>query len=321
MRYNVMGLQSVIRLGFSLNLILWGNQAIAVTPQQTDSTDEIVNGLLSSFALPFDELLKAKHESEWVNLLDGFSGSIGLDIPLKKSKPAKHYVQGVASQGENNRYSVTMPVFIRYVPLSYWFINFNTLLYLDKNLQAPWNPDFTYSFGYDDWHPYTLSLTYENYGGNRFHPDRALGEEHTHYLEGTYRLGWKFPLAQVIAEPLLIETEKTVNCQLSFNLTPRYIEATEGKRLNHKKSVVLGCRYPIIQEWALNLNLFWYPEPEQQQPWDPDYTYSLTFPQKLLGDFTLQYSNYAGSRYPWREQQDAAGFEDGSFSLSWSLAW
>ncbi|AUI68638.1 hypothetical protein [Beggiatoa leptomitoformis] len=279
--------------------------------------DAVVDGILSSFSLPFEDLFKKKHESEWLNLWDEFSGNIGIDIPLRKTKP----YNGLNSQGQQGRYSVTFPISLRYNPLSYWFANVNALLYLDKKLQAPWDSDFTYRFGYDDWHPYTLSLVYANYDGNRFHPNRALGERHTRFLEGTYRLGWKFPLTQMLAEPLLIDPNKTINCQMGFNLTPRYVDFVTESRLPHKQTVTMGCHYPIIEDWLFNFTLFWYPQADQQQPWDPDYTYNLTFSSSLPGNLALQYSNYSGNRYPWRDQRDAADVKDGSIGLSWSLAW
>ncbi len=33
---------------------------------------------------------------------------------------------------------------------------------------AAWDPDFTYGFGYFDWHPRTFSLQHNNYAGNRY---------------------------------------------------------------------------------------------------------------------------------------------------------
>jgi hypothetical protein len=46
--------------------------------------------------------------------------------------------------------------------------------YLDADIQATRDPDFSSSVGYDDWHPYTLSQVYANYKDNRLcHPKQA----------------------------------------------------------------------------------------------------------------------------------------------------
>jgi len=46
--------------------------------------------------------------------------------------------------------------------------------YLDADLQATRDPDFSSSVGYDDWHPYTLSQVYANYKDYRLcHPKQA----------------------------------------------------------------------------------------------------------------------------------------------------
>ncbi len=43
---------------------------------------EIIDGLASSFAVPWRDLFKGKHDSEWRNLLDGFTGELVIDGPL-----------------------------------------------------------------------------------------------------------------------------------------------------------------------------------------------------------------------------------------------
>src|SRR5437868_11383950 len=45
--------------------------------------DQILDGLRGSFALPWNELMQKEDDSEWRNLLTGFSGSLAFSYPLK----------------------------------------------------------------------------------------------------------------------------------------------------------------------------------------------------------------------------------------------
>src|SRR5262245_25017123 len=157
------------RLLLLLVLCLWlcpGRGESENLPRKT-LLDEITDGLSSSFSLPWHDLLKKEHPSEWRNLLNGVSLGIALDVPLRTGTANQN---GSGAQGERSGHSPTVRASLRYNPLSYWFGSATFYAYLDPDSQASWEPDFSYSFGYDDWHPYTLSLVYSNYGGNRLHP-------------------------------------------------------------------------------------------------------------------------------------------------------
>jgi hypothetical protein len=136
---------------------------------EEESSRDILDGLLSSFFLPLQDLFIKKHASEWCNLLRGVMVGPAFDYPLKST--SRQTGAGAEGHGERGADGATVSVSPKYHPLSYWLFSTTLCKYLDENQQASWNPDFTYSFGYDDWHPYILSLVYANYGGNRVRPD------------------------------------------------------------------------------------------------------------------------------------------------------
>ena len=141
----------------------------ATPAAKNESSHEIMKGVLSSFSLPLGDLLKKEHPSEWKNLFEGFSGGFGFNCPLKENPPGDTPGSGPHGEPATN---MTVTASIKYNPLSYWYVNTTFYKYLRSDYQASWDPDFSYGFGYDDWHPYTLSLTYANYGGNRLNPDK-----------------------------------------------------------------------------------------------------------------------------------------------------
>ncbi|MCH9672317.1 MAG: hypothetical protein K0U93_12790, partial [Gammaproteobacteria bacterium] len=147
---------------------------------------EISEGLASSFHTPIEDLFKQTHPTQTESLLNGLSVNFGVDVPLNLDVASTP--PGNGSQGSRSGSTPTAKATIKYNPLSYWYFSATFSRYFDEELQAPWNGDFSYSFGYDDWHPYTLSLVYSNFGGNRLNPDRSKGERFTTFEEGSFNL-------------------------------------------------------------------------------------------------------------------------------------
>jgi len=287
-------------------------------PAQEDTAEEIMKAVLSSFSLPLRDLLEKESPSEAENLFSGFSGNITFSLPLRKELPADR--QGTDTQGEKGR-NMSLNASLRYNPLSYWFIESTFFKYWESEYQAPWDPDFTYSFGYDDWHPYTLSLVYSNYGGNRLHPDKEKGEHFTRFEEGTFSLGWKYTLPRWMEELFIVHSSGGIRGSVNWNLTPRYPDAS-GSAEEWKQSFSLSMKYTIYECWYFDVNVFWYPQSGQQQPWDPDYTYGFGFFDWHPGSFSLQYNNYSGNRFDSGDRAENTGkFRDGAITASWSWAW
>ncbi len=282
--------------------------------------EEIRAGLASSFALPFDDLLVKRHDSEWRNLVDGLSVGVSFNYPLNND-----FIAAAVDDDrrvERTTSSPTLNLDLRYRPLGAWFVGGTIYHYLDSGEQQSWNPDFSYSFGYDDWRPYTLSLVYANYGGNRFNPDRNEGERVTRFAQGTWSLGWKFPVPRPLAEPMLVDRTAEIDCQTAANLTPSYYDDASDDNRNWKRTLSLACNYPILAGLSLRWRAFYYTDGDTQQPWDPDFTYGFGYAPAWARGFSVQYDNYSGNRFPWRDRAENTGrFVDGTLSLGWSWQW
>jgi len=270
--------------------------------------EQILRGLESSFATPWEDLYVRRHDSELRELLTGLTVAPALNVPLSRAGA------GGRTVGELEPSSPTAQLSLRYQPLGYWFAHVTLYGYLEPRSRAPWNPDFTYSFGYDDWHPYTLSLVYSNYSNNRFDPRR--GDPITRLARGTVTGAWKVPVPRGLARLFLVDERLSINCRVGANLTPRH-EREDGTVGRWKQSTLIGCRYPFTERLFVDVTAFAYRR--GQQPWDPDYTYSFGWSDWRPGRFSIQYSNYSGNRFPWRSRGRNTGrFRDGSISLSWS---
>jgi len=282
---------------------------------EEESEPVIWTAIKSSFALPFDELLKKKHPSEWRNLISGFSGGLSVGFPLTKSNT----LTGEGREGDLSTNNISYSASLKYKPLGNWFISAAVIEYKTKELQKPWNPDFVYTFGYSDWRPYTVSLVYANYGGNRLNPNRKENEKATIFKQGAWLLGWKFPVPAKYSKYITFSESGRVGCNIGLSIVPEYFDAKASEYKKWKKTLSLGCKYTIFGPWYVNFTAFHYINKSQQQPWNPDYTYGFGYFDWQPGTITVQYNNYSGNRWRGRDAANGTGvFKSGGISISWS---
>lgn len=277
--------------------------------EDMDDIDAIWKGVSSSFAFPYES---------WENrtFLDGLSGNVGYHHPLKETESAN--IPAGSTQGPSNT-NTTATLSLKYTIAGAWFVSGSFYYYFDEDQQQAWNPDFTYVFGYSDWRPYTLSLVYSNYGGNRFNPEE--GVKHTEFKQGTWALGWKFPITSPFVDWLSFTEDGAIGCQIDYNYTPEYFDLASITYKKHHQTVSLGCKYSIYGNWYVNGTAFYYFDYDQQQPWNPDFTYGFGYFDWRPGTITLQYNNYSGNRWNSAKRGEGTGrFIDGAITIAYSFA-
>ncbi|MFT5788638.1 MAG: hypothetical protein ACI8SJ_000745 [Shewanella sp.] len=276
-------------------------------PAATEA-DLIWNGATSSFMLPFETWNSA---TPWYKR---WSASVNIGYPLIDT-PGTIPVN--ATTGPSNQ-NLTASLSLKYSIIGHWFISATAYHYFDKELQQAWNPDFTYVFGYSDWHPYTFSLLYSNYGGNRFSPEP--GGKHTEFSQGTWALGWKFPVTKPFVDWFSFTDEGAIGCQFDYNYTPEYFDLASIEYKTSHQTISLGCKYSIVGNWYANASAFYYLDSSQKQPWNPDFTYGFGYFDWRPGTITIQYNNYSGNRWNSADRgPDTGRFKDGSLSISYSF--
>ena len=291
---------------------VFDKQSFELSPEDES---EIMRAIKSSFALPFEEWMQKKHDSEWRNLIAGFSGGFSMGYPLTRTESQ----QGSGRQGNLNVNNITYSASLKYKPLGNWFISAAATKYKYAELQRSWNPDFVYTFGYSDWRPYTLSLVYANYGGNRFNPNRSAGEKATIFKQGAWTLGWKFPIEKKYSKYLTFSEKGSIGCNTGYTVVPEYFDAATNGLRKWKRTLSFGCKFTIVGAWYVNFTAFHYLDKSQQQPWNPDYTYGFGYFDWRPGTVTIQYNNYSGNRWPGREPANGTGeFKNGGLSVAWS---
>ncbi len=294
--------------------------AVETTKQaaEDEGWSNVWKNMKTSFALPVEDFAKKK------SALEGLSGNVTFWLPLPVlANPAQAQQGQAVGGGTQGPPPADMLVFasLYYFPVGYWFVNVSLFQYINRAQSLPWQPDFTYSFGYNDWHPYTFSLIYGNYGGNKFAPDASKGEAFTRFDEGTWSLGWKFPAPKVLDNLVALHSTSGLGHQINLNLTPRYWDVQSAQFQAWKTSLSLQTRYTIYQYFYALCTVFYYPDARQQQPWDPDFTYGFGYYDWHSFTVSVQYNNYSGNRFPWnRPQSDTGRFLDGVLTLSLNVA-
>ena len=284
---------------------------------QSAANNEVTDAMASSFSLPLKQWFQERHSFKEM-VTNEISIGAAFNNPLFPATRALG--EGLRTQGDQGANSRNFTLSVRDNPISYWFVAVTAYAYVQPQLKRPWNPDFTYSFGYDDWHPYTFSLTYSNYGGNRLRPNRRAGEKVTDFEQGGLNLGWKFKLPKKIETPLLVYRTSTLDFSVNQILGPRYADLATNKTQAWKMLESLSCHYNVYGKFYWNITAIYYPQSGQQQPWDPDFTYGFGYFDYRPGKFSVEYNNYGGNRFPWKKQGPQAGnFRSGGISVMWNV--
>lgn len=252
------------------------------------------------------------------NRKGAFSGVLAFDLPLNRDDETA----GAGTQGDFVLRSPTISATINYRPAGALFARTTLYGYFDRSRQQPWNPDFTYAFGYEDWRPNTFSAVYENYNGNRFSPDEEKGERITRFEEGTIRASYRMNVPDWIERIFVVHPGDRMSATISALGVPRYTRADATERGRWKKALSLDVNTRPYRNFTVSTRFFYYPDRKQRQPWDPDFTYGFGWSDYRPGSFSVQYNNYSGNRYSAGERAPNTGrFSDGSLSILYNWAW
>lgn len=81
----------------------------------------------------------------------------------------------------------TLGLAVRYTIYRNVYIEGAAYYYPEQFKQMPWDPDYSYGFGYFDWRSFRLSLTYGNWAINRW-PGRKTNYPAYGFLDGQFRV-------------------------------------------------------------------------------------------------------------------------------------
>ncbi len=81
---------------------------------------------------------------------------------------------------------LTLGAGFRYAILRNIYVESAVYAYPEEIKKQPWDPDYTYGFGYFDWRSFRLSITYGNWAVNRF-PWNKADYPRYNFMDGNFR--------------------------------------------------------------------------------------------------------------------------------------
>jgi hypothetical protein len=134
----------------------------------THKGEERTNFMSGTFSTAFKFPMPARlNDIVLINPTDSVGCATGVNVTPRYSDNATNKIQ---------EFKRTLALGCKYSFASNWYFNFGLTKFPVQSQKQPWDPDFTYGFGYFDWHPGTWSVQYNNYSGNRLpwnHPPAA----------------------------------------------------------------------------------------------------------------------------------------------------
>ncbi|WP_108259453.1 hypothetical protein [Mangrovicoccus ximenensis] len=82
-----------------------------------------------------------------------------------------------------------------------------------------------------------------------------------------------------------------LSCSVSSGATLQYSDHDDQSTEYGKLRFSLGCSARLAERVSVRANYIYYPIQHQQAPWDPDYTYAISW--RVTDVLLLDYSNYS----------------------------
>lgn len=137
--------------------------------------------LLGSFFLSYNNPNKA------LNKITGLDSSKVIFMPFLRYAFNYRDANESIQQGKFYAGKPTSGIALRYNFYKGFYIEGATYFYLSSKHKQPWDPDYTYGFGYFDWRPFRVSVTYGNWIINRFPWNKKIYPDYG-FPDGNFKL-------------------------------------------------------------------------------------------------------------------------------------
>ena len=248
---------------------------------------------------PADRIVRKEEEKGfWVfkplNKWFKFSMSIG-------GSPFDYEAQGSA-----------LKLFVNISPAQYFFISTAFNLSVNSYFSQYYQPDFSYSFGYSDWHPNTFGFSYSNYANNKFHP-RA---NRYNFQQGTWEVNYKnkfkdlefidelgffaafnyLPSSGAKKSKIKLSTKFWENKILSSLTWEHYFHINQERFIFSNKVL-------LYDKFFASGSIYLYSDLRQQTSLEPDYAYSFGWldTRRFYPSFTFS-NYYTPTRWPSKDE-------------------
>ncbi len=222
------------------------------------------------------------------------------------------------SNGKLGRENLSFPISIS--PIKNFFLSANFKLDVNGYENIYYQPDFSYSFGYSDWHTDTWGLNYSNYANNKFSP--KVGEERFNFNQGRWDLNYKTKVEDVGLNGSLQYTEEGQSTAFKLTASKVFFDKISTSAMwkhyfNYpQERLTLSAKSFIYKKFMVGGSAYLYSSANREKELEPDYAYSFGWYDSRPYYPTITYSNYyMPTRWGGREQKDVP-FASGIVSVT-----
>ena len=200
----------------------------------------------------------------------------------------------------------------------------NTTFYKDFNPRADamWIADYTYSIGRYNWRPNRINYGYENYINNKYSDNSQTF--YNKFLQGYYFVSYNQSWEKLNHR---ISIDSTTSLKLIYfvRYSIKYLnkdQVLSGGPLDGKSTVGAALRFTMYRNIYIETAVYYYPEADKKQTWDPDYTYGFGYFDWRSFRMSLTYGNWAVNQFPWNKNYyPHYSFLDGDFRITANWSW
>jgi hypothetical protein len=198
--------------------------------------------------------------------------------------------------------------------ITQFFIDFN------KKATARWTTDYSYSLGRYNWRPNKFNYGYENYMNNKYSDNGKQFLEK--FLEGYYFLSYQHNIPM---KALALDSTTTLKVIYFGRYSIRYrdeFNVQHGDITSGKASLGIASRLTLWRNLYAEGALYYWVDPKQRQPWDPDYSYGFGYFDYRSFRLSFTYGNWAINRFDRSQKKyPNYGFLDGQFRVLVGWIW
>ena len=208
-------------------------------------------------------------------------------------------------------------------PYSYFFAGVTFSMDVNDYENIYYQPDFSYSFGYSDWHQDTWSFGYANYANNKINPEGK--EKQFNFEEGTWDVGYKTKIDDISYRANLKHTVSRNSTIFSVSASTKIAKKTlVSAKVNHhfdykQEQLVISSKTFLYDKFFVSSSVYLYSDLGKQTDLEPDYAYSFGWKDSRPFHPSITYSNYYTPTRWGGRTKSGPHFENGSLSLSFSL--
>jgi len=225
---------------------------------------------------------------------------------FKYSLSYKTSLANLGKDSDTTKESANLSLF--FSPAKYFFATAFLSKTLNNKHNKYYEPDFSYSFGYANWHQNTFGLVYSNYADNKFNPTGK--KDRFNFSEGTWDFSYKNKFKDIYLNADLEFIPKGSKTYLSLKASKKikkFLFSAKFKHYlhNNQDQVTLSARGFVYKKIYASASVYLYSHMGRQSSNDPDYAFSIGWKDTRKGKMSIMLSNYyTPTRFGWRDQED-----------------